>query len=485
MYVLLWLVMIIYHRKEEFFMPTSDRLFERLKGKKIAFVGTGVSHNDLIMMFLAHGMDVTVCDRKFREQLGSLAEGFAEAGAKLSLGNSYLDDAAKCDVVFRTPGMYFNNSDLTEMRRKGVVVTSEMEVFFDLCPCKIYGITGTDGKTTTTTIISEMLAHSGKTVHKGGNIGRALLPIIDEIKPEDAAVVELSSFQLISMRKSPDFAAITNVYPDHLNVHSGMEEYIDAKKNLIAHQNAFSRTVLNMDNEITNGLSDCVRGDLYKFSTKSVPERGAYFDGEWLCFTDGKTTEKIVRKDDIKIPGMHNVENYLTAIAMLHGEVAKEDMEYVAKNFGGVEHRIELVRELDGVKYYNDSIATSPISVIAGLKAFNRRIIVIAGGYDKKLDYGMLSEPINTYVKTLVLLGETADKIEAAVRAYDGYSEENCRIIRVSSMEEAVEAARDAAVSGDIVTLSPASASFDLYRNFEERGHHYKKLVNALSERNN
>lgn len=462
-------------------MTKAEQFFKNISDKKIAFIGTGVSHNNLIKMFIRKGLDVTVCDKKTSEQMGDIYNELSAMGCKFSLGENYLDAIYSSDIVFRTPGMYYLNPALTKAREAGIAVTSEMEVFFDLCPCKIIGITGTDGKTTTTTIISEMLERSGKTVHKGGNIGRALLPIIEEIKPDDIAVVELSSFQLISMRRSPDTAVITNIYPDHLNVHSGMEEYIGAKKNLILHQNAFSRTVLNMDNADTNALSSEVRGDLYKFSRTSVPERGTYLDSDgYLCFTDKGKTERLFHKDEIRIPGMHNVENYLTAIAALHGEVSAEVMLETARSFGGVEHRIEFVRELDGVKYYNDSIATSPVAVNAGLNAFSQKLIVIAGGSDKKLDYNMLAQPINEHVKTLILLGATADKIEAAVKGYKDHSEENCRIIRVNSMEEAVETARKCAVSGDIVTLSPASASFDSYKNFEERGRHYKSIVNSL-----
>ncbi len=462
-------------------MTKAEQFFKNISDKKIAFIGTGVSHNYLIKMFIRKGLDVTVCDKKTSDQMRDIYNELSAMGCKFSLGENYLDAIYSSDIVFRTPGMYYLNPALTKAREAGIAVTSEMEVFFDLCPCKIIGITGTDGKTTTTTIISEMLERSGKTVHKGGNIGRALLPIIEEIKPDDIAVVELSSFQLISMRRSPDTAVITNIYPDHLNVHSGMEEYIGAKKNLILHQNAFSRTVLNMDNADTNALSSEVRGDLYKFSRTSVPERGTYLDSDgYLCFTDKGKTERLFHKDEIRIPGMHNVENYLTAIAALHGEVSAEVMLETARSFGGVEHRIEFVRELDGVKYYNDSIATSPVAVNAGLNAFSQKLIVIAGGSDKKLDYNLLAQPINEHVKTLILLGATADKIEAAVKGYKDHSEENCRIIRVNSMEEAVETARKCAVSGDIVTLSPASASFDSYKNFEERGRHYKSIVNSL-----
>ncbi len=462
-------------------MTKAEMFFNDVKDKKIAFIGTGVSHNDLIAMFLKKGLNITVCDKKNREQMGELAEKFENLGAKLSLGEDYLNSIYDADIIFRTPGMYFLHPALQKARDMGIAVTSEMEVFFDLCPCKIYAITGTDGKTTTTTIITEMLSKSGKTVHKGGNIGRALLPLIEDIKDDDVAVVELSSFQLISMRKSPDVAAITNIYPDHLNVHSSMDEYVDAKKNLILHQNALSKTVLNRDNDATNVLSALVRGKCVKFSHLGTVENGSFLDNDgYLCYNDRGNITKLFHKNIIKIPGMHNVENYLTAIAVTWGEVSADDMCYVAENFGGVEHRIEFVREFDGVKYYNDSIATSPVAVNAGLSAFSQKLIVIAGGSDKMLDYNLLAEPINSKVKILILTGETADKIELAVKSYAKYDENECRIIRVKSMNEAVSTARKMAVCGDIVTLSPASASFDFYTNFEERGRHYKTLVNDL-----
>jgi UDP-N-acetylmuramoylalanine--D-glutamate ligase len=466
---------------EEILMTKTEQFFESIKDKKIAFIGTGVSHNDLIEMFLKKGLNVTVCDKKSKEQMGELAAKFSNMGAALSLGENYIDAIYGCDIIFRTPGMYFNNPALKKARDMGIAVTSEMEVFFDLCPCKTYAVTGSDGKTTTTTLIAEFLSTEGKKVWKGGNIGRALLPCIEEIQPEDCAVVELSSFQLISMRKSPDVAVITNIAPNHLDVHGTMEEYIDSKKNLIIHQNAFSKTVLNLDNELTNSLSELVRGQLVKFSRLNKPECGAYLDKDgFLCYNNYGREEKLIHMNDIRIRGIHNVENYLTAISAVYGEVSRETIENTARNFNGVEHRIEFVRELDGVKYYNDSIATSPSRVIAGLNSFDRKLIVIAGGYDKKIPYEPLAEPVNKNVKILILLGATADKIEKAVRDYPLYSEENCRIIRVKTLEEAVLKAREVACAGDIVTLSPASASFDLYRNFEERGHHFKRLVNEL-----
>lgn len=463
-------------------MTKAEKFFNEMKDKKCAVIGVGVSNTDLIKLFLRKGIGVTVCDRKDKDALGNTYDELKSLGAQFILGDSYLDTLTDFDFVVRAPGMYFNNPKLKSARDKGVAVTSEMELFFDLCPCKIYAVTGSDGKTTTTTIIADLLSRSGKKVYKGGNIGRALMPLIEEINDEDAAVVELSSFQLISMRKSPDVAVITNIAPNHLDVHGTMEEYIDSKKNLILHQNAFSKTVLNLDNEITNGLSDIVRGRLVKFSRKAVPECGAYLDSEgFLCYNTCGKSERIIHKDDIRIPGIHNVENYLAAISAVWGEVSPEIIAETAKNFGGVEHRIEFVRELEGVKWYNDSIATSPTRVLAGLNSFNQKLIVIAGGYDKKIPFEPMADTVNEKVKVLILMGVTAEKIEKAVTGSAKYSPENLKIVHVSSMEEAVSKAREIAQKGDIVTLSPACASFDLYPNFEARGIHFKNLVKELS----
>jgi UDP-N-acetylmuramoylalanine--D-glutamate ligase len=462
-------------------MNKIDIFFQNVKDKKVAFIGMGVTNLNCIKMFLNKGVDCTVCDKKSPEQLGEEYGVLKEMGAKFILGEDYLESLKDFDIVFRTPGMYYNNPTLTELRKRGVVITSEMETFFELCPCKVYGITGSDGKTTTTTIISEFLSAEGKVVYKGGNIGRALLPIVEEINYDDVAVVELSSFQLLSMRESPDVAVITNVAPNHLDVHGTMDEYIDAKKNLIAHQNAFSKTVLNLDNDITNSLSDMVRGKLVKFSRTQPVECGAFLDSDgYLCYNDYGTITKIMHKDQIRIPGIHNVENYLTAISAVWGEVSIENMVHVAETFNGVEHRIEFVRELDGVKYYNDSIATSPTRVLAGLNSFNQKLIVIAGGYDKKIPFEPLAKPVNAKVKDIILLGVTADKIEKAVTECEEYKTSGLRVHRVSTLEEAVAKAREIAQVGDVVTLSPACASFDQYPNFEKRGEHYKSIVNGL-----
>ena len=459
----------------------ATEFFRWVKGKKIAFIGVGVTNTDCIRLFAKKGAEVSVLDRKSREQLGALADEFEQSGIRLVLGDGYLDGLTGYDAVFRAPGMYFHHPALEKARQEGAVITSEMELFFRLCPCKTYAVTGSDGKTTTTTLIAEMLKASGKKVYKGGNIGRALLPVVEEVSSDDAAVVELSSFQLISMRQSPDVAVITNVAPNHLDVHRDMQEYIDSKKNLILHQDGFSRTVLNRDNAITRDMTGLVRGELLTFSRQEAPRFGAYLrqDGMLCMRCHGAETE-ILPMEQIQLPGLHNVENFLAAYSAVWGDVPVEIMARTARDFGGVEHRMELVRELGGVKWYNDSIGTSPTRTIAGLKAFGQKIILIAGGYDKKIPYEPLAPYLCEKVSHLILMGATGPKIQQALEACPDYDGQHPALHWAESMEQAVQTADGLAGIGDIVALSPASASFDLYPNFEKRGDHFKRLVAAL-----
>ncbi len=441
-------------------MNKTDKFFNDIKGRKICFVGIGTSNLPLIELFAKKGAVVSACDRQSYEALGENAVRAEKAGAKLILGDDYLSNI-DTDILFRSPGTPFYKPELEALKKKGVIVTSEMEVFFDLCPCRIIAVTGSDGKTTTTTIISELLKASGKKVHLGGNIGTPLLPLIESINDDDYAVVELSSFQLISMRKSPEIAVVTNLAPNHLDIHKDMQEYVDSKKNIVLHQNAFSKAILNLDNNISNSFSDNVRGQLVKFSRKNKVENGAYLDGETIVYSDYGKITPVMNYKDIKIAGMHNVENYLAAISAVWGIVDVKTIQQVAETFGGVEHRAEFVREFEGVEYYNDSIASSPTRTIMGtLSLYDEKIIVIAGGYDKHIPYEPLGPVICDKVKLLILMGDTAPKIEQAVKTSDNYSENNPVIINVDNMEQAVAAAREHAQKGDRVSLSPASASF-------------------------
>ena len=458
-----------------------NSFYKSLHNKKVSFIGLGRSHRELLPMFASKGAIVTLRDKRTREQIGEEADKLEALGIKLTLGENYLENLCEEDIILRTPGMNYFTPALQQAKKSGAFVTSEMELFFDLCPCKIYAVTGSDGKTTTTTVISEFLKAQGFSVFLGGNIGFPLLPRIEQIGPDDRAVVELSSFQLISMRKSPDVAVITNVAPNHLDVHKDMQEYIDAKRNIYLHQGGISRTVINADNEITASFLPEIRGEAMQFSRRITPALGCYLaeDGT-LTMNDRHSVTPVLHMDEIRIPGIHNVENYLAAISAVWGEVSKENIVSVAKNFGGVEHRIEFVRELDGVTWYNDSIASSPTRTIAGLNSFKQKLILIAGGYDKKIPFEPLAPKIIEKVKVLILMGVTAPKIEAAVTACEGYDPDKLTILHVSSMQEAVQKAREVAEKGDIVSLSPACASFDLYPDFEARGRHFKELVNAL-----
>ncbi len=454
--------------------------FESVRDKKVAFIGLGRTNLPLIKMFCDAGAQVFACDSKSLEQLGDCAEIAKAYGAVLSLGENYLS-SLNVDIVFRTPGMNYNHPALLKMRNDGVIVTSEMELFFELCPCKIVAVTGSDGKTTTTTIISELLKKQGYTVHLGGNIGNPLLPFINDIKETDFAVVELSSFQLISMKKSPDISVVTNVTPNHLDVHKDMQEYIDAKKNIVLYQNQYNRTVLNLNDDISSSFENFTDADVFKFSRTNKISKGIYLEDDFICYTDGNSSEKILNVKDIVIPGLHNVENYMAAICAVKEFVDNAVIQLVASTFQGVAHRAQFVRELDGVRYYNDSIASSPTRTARGmLSLFEQKIILICGGYDKNIPYEPLGPVICEKVKKLILIGKTAPKIEAAVIGSEKYKENEPEILHAKTMEEAVNIAREISSDGDIVSLSPASASFDMYKDFEARGNHFMSLVNSL-----
>ncbi len=459
----------------------TEEFYQMIKGKTVAFCGIGSSNLPLVKIFAQRGALVTARDRRSREKLGNTADELERLGVKLKLGDDYLKELRE-DIIFRTPGMKYFLPELNEARAHGAAVTSEMEVFFELCPCKIIAVTGSDGKTTTTTVISEMLKAAGKTVHLGGNIGNPLLPEIEAMRPEDFAVAELSSFQLISMRRSPDVAVVTNVTPNHLDMHKDMQEYIDAKKNIILHQSAFGRAVLNADYEITAGFAESVRGETMRFSRKQKCEYGAWLNekNQIIFSANGKDTF-VMDAGEIKIPGSHNIENYMAAVSALWGYVDISVMAQVAKTFGGVEHRNEFVRELEGVRYFNDSIGTTPSRTANGtLSLYEEKIILIAGGYDKRIPFDSFGPVVADKVKTLVLMGATADQIEQSVKTAPNYSEGCPKIFRVKSLEEAVNVCRREAVSGDVVSLSPACASFDMFPNYETRGEEFKKLVNQL-----
>ena len=454
---------------------------ESLRHKTVAVIGIGVSNAPLLELLLAEGIRVTACDKRSREQMGEQAEHLEQLGCELHLGADYLKDL-DADVIFRTPGLRPDVPEIAACVDRGAVLTSEMEVFVEVCPCTIIAVTGSDGKTTTTTIIAELLKAAGRRVWVGGNIGHPLLCEADGMLATDYAVLELSSFQLMTMKHSPHIAVVTNLAPNHLDVHRDMAEYVAAKENIFRHQSGEDVAVFNADNDITAEQSRHTPGRARLFSRQDEVADGVFLQGEDIVCRSGGHERVVMTTGDIKIPGVHNVENYMAAIAAVDGLVPDEVIRDFAREFGGVEHRIELVRTYRGVRYYNDSIASSPSRTIAGLRSFHEKVILIAGGYDKHIPFDVLGPEIVEHVKLLVLCGATADKIRAAVENAPGYQLGKPEILDVTPFTAAVEAARDRAQPGDVVTLSPACAAFDQFKNFAERGKFFKSIVNGWQE---
>lgn len=445
-----------------------------MNGKTVCVVGIGVSNMPLIHLLCESGAKVVACDKKNYEKLGDTAAILENLGVELHLGDEYLSNLYG-EYLFKSPGIRPDLDEFEAFKKKGGILTSEMEVFFDVCPIEIIAVTGSDGKTTTTTLISKLLEAAGIRTHVGGNIGRPLLASIPEFSDGDKAVVELSSFQLMTMKKSPSIAVITNVTPNHLDVHKSMDEYVDAKLNIMRYQTGSDRLIINMDNEITKSLSSSAKGTVIGFSRFSKPENGIELKDNKLYYNG----DFILDADDILLPGIHNVENYMAAYAACEQHVTAEQLRYVATHFTGVEHRIEFIREYNGVKFYNDSIASSPTRTLACINAFytqGKKITVIAGGSDKKLPFDELAKEIVNKVKRLYLCGKTAESIKNAVANVS----EEYPVSVFDSYDELIKAVCDEAENGDVVVLSPACPSFDMFNNFEHRGNTFKKIVSEL-----
>lgn len=453
-----------------------------IRNKYVAVIGMGVSNIPLIRYLMDLDANITVFDRKTEEELdASLCEEYALQGVKFSLGENYLDNLNGYDIIFRSPSMRPDHPAIERELNRGAILTSEIEMLIDLCPGRVIGVTGSDGKTTTTTLIYKMLVEEGYHCYLGGNIGTPLFALIDEMQPEDYVVLELSSFQLMTLKKSPSISVITNISPNHLDIHKSYEEYIEAKENIFRYQKAGDVAVLNYDNEITREMSDKIIGNVRLFSTKKRLEDGIIIDDGMIKVAEGKIRKQIVNTNDILLLGAHNVENACTAIAAVYDIVKPSSIANVLKTFKGVEHRNEFVREVNGVKWYNDSIGSSPTRTIAGLLSFKQRVILIAGGYDKHLDYTNLGQYIVERTKGVVLLGQTKEKIKSAtIDELNRQGIEQFPILECNTLEEAIKMAESIAVNGDIVFFSPASASFDMFKNFMERGDKFKEIVNGL-----
>ena len=453
---------------------------KQVEGKKVAVIGIGVSNMPLIQVLCDAGAKVSAHDKRTAEQLEDAYDILQELGVTLVLGENYLDAIPEdACMIFKTPGIRFDIPALKKAAERGAKITSEMELFFELCPARMIAVTGSDGKTTTTSLIYDMLCRAGYHCYLGGNIGHPLVAELEEMTTEDMVVLELSSFQLHTMKKSADIAVVTNVTPNHLDWHTDFEEYVTAKKAVFAYQNENGRLVVNYDNAVASKFAEEAKNVTF-FSSKNVLKDGYCVENETIVYREhGKTARKVLNIHDIYIPGMHNVENYMAAIAATDALIQEEIVRATAVEFKGVPHRIEFVRELDGVKYYNDSIASSPARTTAGLVSFgDKKVILIAGGYDKKIPFDEFGGVVNDHVKKLVLVGLTSEKIETAVKAASNYAA--LPIYRCNAFEEAVKKARGIAEEGDIVILSPACASFDMFKNFEVRGNTFKDIVKGF-----
>jgi UDP-N-acetylmuramoylalanine--D-glutamate ligase len=461
-------------------------LFKReIITKRIAVLGIGISNVPLIKYLGNLGVKVTAFDRMDRSELKTTIDELSGINVEYSLGHDYLKALKGFDVIFKTPKVRFDIPELLNEAEAGAEVTSEMEVFCKLCPARIIAVTGSDGKTTTTTLIYKILNRHGYKCWLGGNIGTPLLDRIDEIEASDMVVLELSSFQLHTMRNRIHTAVITNVTPNHLDVHKSMQEYTDAKKNIFLYQNENDTLVINYDNTITRSFAGEAAGKTVFFCRNNELANGMMLvDGKIVWRTSDKEIG-IMDSSDILLPGVHNIENYLAAAAATIDFVSPQDIRDIAMSFWGVEHRNEFIKELNGVSFYNDSIGTSPTRTMASIKAFKGKVILIAGGYDKNIPYDAMGETLADNVKCLVLLGQTAKKIENALNKEITRSGKGADIpvLHCDTLEEAVKEAYERSIEKDIIILSPASASFDMFKNFEERGIAYKNIVNSLQQR--
>ena len=451
-------------------------------GKRVAIIGIGVSNLPLLDYFYEHKGKVTVFDNRELDNIDQEAiDKINKYEMLYYFGKNNLTYLQNFDIIFRSPSAMPFLPEIEKEVERGAILTSEIEMVMMLCPGTIIGVTGSDGKTTTTSLIYEILKQKGYRCFLGGNIGIPLFTKIEEMRPEDIVVLELSSFQLMDMQVSPRISVVTNISPNHLNVHRSYEEYIEAKKNIFMYQKETGTVVLNYDNEITRSFAKDAKGKVLFSSKGNIPNEGyVYEDGIMKKCRANGIREQLLSVKEIPLRGVHNYENICAALAATSSLVDTKNQLQAIKKFKGVEHRIELVREINGVKWYNDSIGTSPSRTMAGLSSFDENIVLIAGGYDKHLDYAPIGKPIVDKVGTLILMGATADKIEKAVQDELLRQGKQMPIYRCDTLEQTVNLAHEKAKPGDVVLFSPASASFDLFKNFEERGNLFKELVKKL-----
>ena len=454
---------------------------EYIRFRKVAVIGLGVSNLPLLDYLYEKKAQVTVFDDRTIDKLPKdIVSKITTYGFEFSFGKNCLEKLRGFNIIFRSPSCLPTKPELVEETNRGAIVTTEIEMLMEMCPCKIVGITGSDGKTTTTSMINAILQKAGYNTFLGGNIGTPLFTRLPEIKPDDIVVLELSSFQLMNMHVSPQIAVITNITPNHLNIHKDYEEYIEAKKNIFKNQDENGILVLNYDNDITRECSKEAPGKVVFFSSKNKLDNGFIVDGNIIKECEDRIRKHILNTDDVILRGKHNFENIATALAATKTLVDTDIAVEAIKEFKPVEHRIEFIREINGVKWYNDSASSSPTRTLSGINAFKENIILIAGGYDKNLDYEPLAKPIVDKVSTLILIGQTAGKIYDVVKQEAENQGKQININMCDTLEQTIEIAKKVAKKGDVVLFSPASASFDMFKNFADRGQKFKNLVNNI-----
>ena len=458
-----------------------EEFFNYIRNRKIAIIGLGVSNIPLLSYLHDLGAKITVFDNRTIDNIDkNIMDIITNNNIEFSFGKNNLSKLNGFDIIFRSPTCREDWPELVKEAKRGAIITSEIEMLMELCPGTIIGVTGSDGKTTTTSLIYEIVKQQGFNCYLGGNIGIPLFTKIQEMKPNDIVILELSSFQLMNIHTSPNIAVITNISPNHLDFHKSYEEYIEAKKNIFKYQNEDGILVLNYDNEITRECAKEAKGKVIFFSRENKLDNGVILDDDIIKVCDNKLRKHILNTKDLLLRGKHNYENVCTAIAATLEIASTEKQIEAVTQFKGVKHRLEFVKEINGVKWYNDSIGTSPTRTIAGLKSFNEKIVLIAGGYDKHLDYTPIAKPILDNVSVLILMGQTSKKIKESVENEMKVEQKRIEIYECDTLQETVNTAKKVAKKGEVVLFSPASASFDMYKNFEERGDKFKSIVNSL-----
>lgn len=454
---------------------------EFIKFRKVAVIGLGVSNLPLLDYLYEKKAQVTVFDDRTIDEISKdIINKITAYGFEFSFGKNCLEKLNGFNIIFRSPSCLPTKKELQDEANRGAIVTTEVEMLMEMCPCKMIGVTGSDGKTTTTSMINAILQKAGYNTFLGGNIGTPLFTRLNEMKPDDIVVLELSSFQLMNMQVSPDIAVITNITPNHLNIHKDYEEYIEAKKNIFKSQNENGILILNYDNDITRDCSKEANGRVVFFSSKTKLDNGFIVDEDIIKECDDKVRKHVLNTEEVILRGNHNFQNIATAFAATKTLVDTDVAVEAIKEFKPVEHRIEFVREIDGVKWYNDSASSSPTRTLSGINAFKENIVLIAGGYDKNLEYEPLAKPVLDKVSTLILIGQTAEKIFDVVKDEAERQNKKIDVYMCDSLEQTIDIARKFAKKGDVVLFSPASASFDMFKDFADRGRKFKDLVKCI-----